>query len=81
MPRRRGRSAPPPGSRHQTEVRGKCISSDGGATGSRRVNRQALIVYDLTAGKTYTCRVQAENPNGFGASSNPSNRSCHSPNR
>jgi len=69
-----GGPPPPPRSRQQTEFRGKCTSTDGGIRGTRRVHHRALVVLGLTAGKTYTCRVQASNGNGFGlysAASNP----------
>jgi hypothetical protein len=68
-------SAPePPGFRNNLVAhRGKCRSNDGGVTASRRVDDRALIVGPLTPGKTYTCVVREENPNGFGPYSTPSN--------
>ncbi|HTD49329.1 MAG TPA: fibronectin type III domain-containing protein [Acidimicrobiia bacterium] len=64
----------PPGFRNVLLAhRGKCRSSDGGITASRRVDDRALIVGPLTPGKTYTCVVREENPNGFGPYSAPSN--------
>ena len=63
----------PRGSRKVVQFRGKCTSSDGGVSAVRRVNRRALIVGPLTAGKTYTCVVRDESKNGFGPYSAPSN--------
>jgi len=49
-----------------------CTSSNGGVTRSEGDLRLTLDVEGLTAGKTYTCTVMAENRAGFGPPSAPS---------
>jgi Fibronectin type III domain len=57
-----------------TTYRAKCSSSNGGNRGAKEHFVKSPIVMDqLTAGKTYTCIVQARNSGGFGASSARSN--------
>jgi hypothetical protein len=45
-----------------------CVSHDGGVTRSVRVNgnTQAVLVANVTTGKTYTCTVTATNKRGTG---------------
>ncbi len=53
-----------------TTYRAKCSSSNGGNRGAKEHFVKSPIVMDqLTAGKTYTCIVQARNSGGFGAES------------
>lgn len=52
-----------------------CVSSNGGATGTKTVTdpaQRAVTVTGLTVGKTYTCPVRATNARGTGLPSNPS---------
>ena len=53
-----------------TTYRAKCSSSNGGNRGAKEHFVKSPIVLDqLTAGKAYTCVVQARNSGGFGPSS------------
>ena len=49
-----------------TEYRVACSSSDGGASKSTTEHASPTTVRNLTAGKTYTCNVEAGNRKGFG---------------
>ena len=49
-----------------------CTSSDGGSTHSNSERSSPTRVYDLTAGKTYTCTVVARNKHGYSPASAPS---------
>jgi large repetitive protein len=55
-----------------TNYRATCTSSNGGAKGSHEGPKSPITVSGLTAGKTYTCVVQARNKVGLGAASAPS---------
>jgi hypothetical protein len=52
-----------------TNYRATCSSSNGGAKGSHEGPKSPITVSGLTAGKTYTCVVQARNKVGLGAAS------------
>jgi titin len=55
-----------------TGYRASCVSSDGGTTRSGTAASGAIAVTGLTATKTYTCTVAAQNSAGWGADSAPS---------
>lgn len=55
-----------------TRFRGTCVSSDGGVEGVGYAATSPVKVTDLTAGKTYTCTVAAENLAGWSAESSES---------
>ena len=43
-----------------------CVSTDGGVTGSRTGTASPITVINLTANKSYHCRVRATNAVGTG---------------
>ena len=49
-----------------------CVSSNGGSTHSNSERHSPIRVFNLTAGKTYTCTVVARNKHGYGPASAPS---------
>ena len=55
-----------------TSYNATCTSTNGGVTKSKTGAASPITVTTLTAGKTYTCRVNATNSRGTGPNSNPS---------
>ena len=55
-----------------TSYRARCVSSNGGLTGSRQGFSTPIVVTALTASKTYTCTVVAINKIAIGPASAPS---------
>ena len=63
-------TAPPSnGGAKITHYRAKCVSSDGGKTGTGAEHKLRVRVRGLTGGKTYTCTVVARNRAGAGPAS------------
>jgi hypothetical protein len=55
-----------------THYRAKCVSSNGGKTGTGASHKLHVRARGLTGGKTYTCTVVARNRAGVGPASAPS---------
>ena len=55
-----------------THYRAKCVSTDGGKSGTGASHKLHVRARGLTGGKTYTCTVVARNRAGVGPASAPS---------
>jgi hypothetical protein len=65
-------AAGPNNGKPATSYTATCASSNGGVAKSRTGTASPLTVIDLTAGKTYRCRVVGKNARGTGLRSAPS---------